>query len=52
MSEYFGALKVDQLNEQDEPHQKLNRKQEVLKYSIELFEECFGFKIQNTIGMS
>jgi hypothetical protein len=31
MSEYFGALKVDQLNEEDEPDHKINCKMEVFK---------------------
>jgi len=46
MSEYFGALKIEELNEEDEPHHKLNCKHFICSlWIIELFEECFGFKL-------
>ncbi len=50
MSDYFGAIKVDSLDEQRQipPDSKINSKyQNIIWANLVLFKECFGMDINN-----
>lgn len=49
LSEYFGGIKIDSLNEDHNPHERINCKCCLLTdfIDVELFEECLGVKLQH-----
>jgi hypothetical protein len=47
LSEYFGGIKIDSLDDDHHPHERINCKCMLFsKIIIELFEECLGVKLE------